>query len=673
LSGKKSKIILPILGMGLLFVIGISMALALSPIFLQMNARADFSELGDFNEESIAIILIYFVAILIFTGIILLIGKARKGKFLKYIIIGVVGITIVYTFMPIIGYAMHGPLQLIWDENESISEEVTIIKTDDIDNDGKQEIILGNRNGYVYTLDAKTHNEEWRSEKLGTSIKTLDIADIDSNGVLELIVLTSEELNVYRPDSSGNYDLIYTNNSEEISSFTTGDIDSDGLIELYFGTRLGTIVKLDWNSGSSNELLPVPEIELNNDIHSTVTALQFWSPQNTDALFQYQLLIVGRQESMELYYAENGSKLNSPSPGYLGNIRNPIIIEVLDISSGTTDFVNSENKVIIVLTRSKILSILHYNDFSLINLETGVRDFGNAVVADIIDKYDGEELILKGQDQFLILYSKESLWEKTLQSRSLVYKFDPDGKGAAVTNLDDDKEKEILIGTSKGYAYGEYNLIEFSDVPCFAAIIIAVVLIALLVIYPEWYVIDILGIIIGAGVCAIIGISIAILPIVVFLIALAVYDAISVYKTKHMIDLADNVMTMRLPIILIIPKKLKYSFIHQKPLKDQLESKQEREAMFMGLGDLIIPGTLAVSALTFLPSSIVINEITGNFLVAIGTVIGALCGFVILMRYVLKGRPQAGLPLLNSGAILGYFITYFIVFQDLTFGLKSIF
>jgi presenilin-like A22 family membrane protease len=42
------------------------------------------------------------------------------------------------------------------------------------------------------------------------------------------------------------------------------------------------------------------------------------------------------------------------------------------------------------------------------------------------------------------------------------------------------------------------------------------------------------------------------------------------------------------------------------------------------------------------------------------------------MRYVMKGNPQAGLPLLNSGAITGYLITYILVFQDLTFGVGGI-
>ncbi len=51
------------------------------------------------------------------------------------------------------------------------------------------------------------------------------------------------------------------------------------------------------------------------------------------------------------------------------------------------------------------------------------------------------------------------------------------------------------------------------------------------------------------------------------------------------------------------------------------------------------------------------------------TLLGTIVGFSLLMRFVLRGKPQAGLPLLNSGAILGYLISYYIFYGDLTFGI----
>jgi presenilin-like A22 family membrane protease len=187
---------------------------------------------------------------------------------------------------------------------------------------------------------------------------------------------------------------------------------------------------------------------------------------------------------------------------------------------------------------------------------------------------------------------------------------------------------------------------------------------------PEWYVIDAAGIVMAVGVIGIFGISLGILPTMVLLVALAIYDAISVYGTKHMVALADGVTRMRLPILLVIPKKRGYSYMDQKPLMEQLDEGEERDAMFMGLGDVIIPGVLITSAFNFLPEKM-IGDISGGFLVAMGALLGSLIGFAVLMTFVLRGRPQAGLPLLNGGAIIGYGIAYLLIFGSLTFGIST--
>jgi presenilin-like A22 family membrane protease len=186
---------------------------------------------------------------------------------------------------------------------------------------------------------------------------------------------------------------------------------------------------------------------------------------------------------------------------------------------------------------------------------------------------------------------------------------------------------------------------------------------------PEWYVIDAAGIVMAIGVIGIFGISLGILPAMILLVALAIYDAISVYGTKHMVALADGVTKMRLPILLVIPKKRGYSYMNQKPLKEQLDEGEEREAMFMGLGDIIIPGVLITSAFNFLPEKMV-GDFSGNLLVAMGALFGSVIGFAVLMTFVLKGRPQAGLPLLNGGAIIGYGIAYLLIFESLSFGIS---
>ncbi|HIC75969.1 MAG TPA: hypothetical protein EYO98_05060 [Candidatus Poseidoniales archaeon] len=85
-------------------------------------------------------------------------------------------------------------------------------------------------------------------------------------------------------------------------------------------------------------------------------------------------------------------------------------------------------------------------------------------------------------------------------------------------------------------------------------------------------------------------------------------------------------------------------------------AKSGGDALFMGLGDVIFPGMLVVSALTFLPDSDGYFGLSAPMFVALGTLVGGLVGYFTLMSYVAMGRPQAGLPLLNGGSILGYLV-----------------
>ncbi len=194
-------------------------------------------------------------------------------------------------------------------------------------------------------------------------------------------------------------------------------------------------------------------------------------------------------------------------------------------------------------------------------------------------------------------------------------------------------------------------LIGICDAAAILSVIGAGAATALLYLYPEWYVIDILGVLISAGIASIFGISLAVLPVLVLLVLLAAYDAISVYRTKHMITLAEGVLETKAPIMVVVPKSRDYSF-----RKDGLnieEEKEERGAFVMGMGDLIIPSILAISSHVFVDAPPVVWTLSAPTL---GAMIGSLAGLAVLLYFVNTGRPQAGLPPLNGGAILGFLI-----------------
>ncbi|MEF8822340.1 MAG: presenilin family intramembrane aspartyl protease PSH [Halovenus sp.] len=259
-----------------------------------------------------------------------------------------------------------------------------------------------------------------------------------------------------------------------------------------------------------------------------------------------------------------------------------------------------------------------------------------------------------------------------------------------------------------------------------------------LFVYPEWYVIDAAGVLMGIGASALFGINFGILPALVLLSVLAVYDAISVYGTEHMLTLASGVMDMRVPVLFVVPLSLSYSFLESDkpdtvpdedpadegetvasddsdeatpsddyPNPDELvdpdakldastlnelgpdgvrnldrewlegieldedeveeldddvhETLQdidgERDALYIGLGDAVIPTVLVTSAAFFVESGPTLSVLgVSATLPALTAMVGTMAGLVVLLWLVHQGRAHAGLPLLNGGTIAGYLI-----------------
>jgi len=239
--------------------------------------------------------------------------------------------------------------------------------------------------------------------------------------------------------------------------------------------------------------------------------------------------------------------------------------------------------------------------------------------------------------------------------------------------------------------------------PPLAAIGASVAVAAALLVHPEWYVIDTAGVLMGAGAAGLFGISFGLLPALVLLTVLAVYDAISVYGTEHMLDLAAGVMDLNLPVVLVVPTTLSYSLRdastdvgagddaghgtegaeaetadvdHETEgaeagtadvdhTSDDAGEESEtddgvRDAFFIGLGDAVIPTVMVASAAFFLPSSLTpslgVPGLPALTLPALTAMVGTFAGLFTLLWMVLKGRPHAGLPLLNGGAIGGYLL-----------------
>ncbi|MFC7080977.1 presenilin family intramembrane aspartyl protease PSH [Halorussus caseinilyticus] len=232
----------------------------------------------------------------------------------------------------------------------------------------------------------------------------------------------------------------------------------------------------------------------------------------------------------------------------------------------------------------------------------------------------------------------------------------------------------------------DWVVVEAGGAPLNVVALAAAGVVALaLAVHPEWYVIDAAGVLMGAGAAGLFGISFGLLPAILLLTVLAVYDAISVYGTEHMLTLASGVMDLKIPVILVIPMSLSYSFLDDEGMADDAGGEPdasaadggepaadadgtpetdaeaerpemgERDVFFIGLGDAVMPTVMVASAAFFAPAEPLVSGLALN-LPALTSMIGTIAGLLVLLWMVMKGRAHAGLPLLNGGAIGGYLV-----------------
>jgi presenilin-like A22 family membrane protease len=262
--------------------------------------------------------------------------------------------------------------------------------------------------------------------------------------------------------------------------------------------------------------------------------------------------------------------------------------------------------------------------------------------------------------------------------------------------------KLVILGTS-----GLLSWYVFAEVlPGPAAVVAAALVPVLLWVHPEWYVLDATGAVIGAAAAGVFGISFGLLPALLLLTVLAVYDAISVYQTEHMLDLAAGVMDLNIPVVLVFPLTLDYSVFDDhgavgadsddqaavsadsgdeaavaadsddettatsgsdgeataadgagEDIETDSSGDGGREVFFVGLGDAVMPTVLVASAAFFSPApSLGVPFVSGLNLPALLGMVGTFVGLAALLRMVFAGEAHAGLPLLNGGTIAGYLL-----------------
>jgi hypothetical protein len=232
---------IPIIAMGALFVIAIGLALNLAPVYQRLGMRADFTELGGGEEESVINPLIYISVILVATAVILFIGKRKRGGFLKYAFLGIICITIVYVFFPFFAMGLY-PQEFTeeWDVETRLDHPVSVIEIVNIDEDNAKEIIIGTQDGYVFIYDGETHQEEWRSAKLGSDISHVETYNLVGDQSKEIIVNAGNLIIFSKSDTGPVFTELTRTQNNDYMSFDIGQLGNNSGISIVAcnGTRI---------------------------------------------------------------------------------------------------------------------------------------------------------------------------------------------------------------------------------------------------------------------------------------------------------------------------------------------------------------------------------------------------------------------------------------------------
>ena len=153
-----------------------------------------------------------------------------------------------------------------------------------------------------------------------------------------------------------------------------------------------------------------------------------------------------------------------------------------------------------------------------------------------------------------------------------------------------------------------------------------------------------LGIILGiAGVGAIIGLGITPRLALFLLLILSFYDILAVYKTKHMVQMAKDMIESGAIFGFVIPSQIR-GFLYSR---NEARSKMD-EFMVLGSGDIGLPLIMACSLVPISLSSAIIT--------AIFSLLGLFATHMIFVNQSQR-RPMAALPPIATMTIIGYLIT----------------
>jgi len=173
-------------------------------------------------------------------------------------------------------------------------------------------------------------------------------------------------------------------------------------------------------------------------------------------------------------------------------------------------------------------------------------------------------------------------------------------------------------------------------------ILAALAIIAAYIFWPRVLIHDIAIVLGVAGISALLGLSLTPTAALIILSVLSIYDIIAVYRTGHMIRMAQAMMESGAIFGFLVPLKLSGFLSLRKQAQDT------RDFMILGSGDISLPLIFICSLVTVSLQSAVVTSVF--------TLAGLFVTHLLFVNQ--EGRhPMAALPPIATATILGYLVS----------------
>jgi presenilin-like A22 family membrane protease len=196
----------------------------------------------------------------------------------------------------------------------------------------------------------------------------------------------------------------------------------------------------------------------------------------------------------------------------------------------------------------------------------------------------------------------------------------------------------VLISTSSSIVfYAFLRLFLGYEASTLIAILIALAFSGARLFFPQMK--NAAAIMATAGVGTIFGISMGLLPLILFLVLLSIYDFLSVFATKHMVEMAE----------FIVKKDMAFTVTARVPATKMGEKEQRID---LGTGDMIAPIMMEVSALRLSP--------VASCFILLGAAVsmGLFLSLVWKKKMVLPALPPVVLGM-TVGLLIGFLLGFY--------------